>query len=112
MRQEPMKSVPVDPNNPEKPIKLIVQATQYLVDEVSRMHALASDGSDCKTAFAGSVLLAELNRRIETYQQRGLQALVQIVNDLVREYDKPAVQPPATGKEPADDNQPPAAPAQ
>ena len=112
MRPEPMKSVPVDPNNPEKPIKLIVQATQYLVDEVSRMHALASDGSDCKTAFAGSVLLAELNRRIETYQQRGLQALVQIVNDLVREYDRPAVQPPAAGKEPADGNQPPAAPAQ
>lgn len=112
MRQEPMKSVPVDPNNPEKPIKLIVQATQYLVDEVSRMHALASDGSDCKTAFAGSVLLAELNRRIETYQQRGLPALVQIVNNLVREYDKPAVQPPVIGKEPADGNQPPAAPAQ
>lgn len=112
MRQEPMKSVPVDPNNPEKPIKLIVQATQYLVDEMSRMHALASDGSDCKTAFAGSVLLAELNRRIEAYQQRGLQALVQIVNDLVREYDKPAVQPPAVGKEPADGNQPPVASAQ
>lgn len=112
MRQEPMKSVPVDPNNPEKPIKLIVQATQYLVDEISRMHALASDGSDCKTAFAGGVLLAELNRRIETYQQRGLQALVQIVNDLVCEYDKPAVQPPAEGKEPADGNQSPAAPAQ
>lgn len=112
MRPEPMKSVPVDPNNPEKPIKLIVQATQYLVDEVSRMHALASDGSDCKTAFAGSVLLAELNRRIETYQQRGLQALVQIVNDLVREYDRPAVQPPTTEKEPADGNQPPATPAQ
>ena len=112
MRQEPMKSVPVDPNNPEKPIKLIVQATQYLVDEVSRMHALASDGLDCKTAFAGSVLLAELNRRIETYQQRGLQALVQIVNDLVREYDRPAVQPPVAGKELADGNQPPATPAQ
>lgn len=111
MRQEPMKSVPVDPNNPEKPIKLIVQATQYLVDEVSRMHALASDGSDCKTAFAESVLLAELNRRIETYQQRGLQALVQIVNDLVREYDKPAVQPPAPGKETGNGEQP-AAPAQ
>ena len=112
MRPEPMKSVPVDPNNPEKPIKLIVQATQYLVDEVSRMHALASDGSDCKTAFAGSVLLAELNRRIETYQQRGLQALVQIVNNLVREYDKPAVQPPTIGKEPTDGDQPPATPAQ
>lgn len=112
MRQEPMKSVPVDPNNPEKPIKLIVQATQYLIDEVSRMHALASDGVDCKTAFAGGVLLAELNRRIETYQQRGLQALVHIVNDLVREYDIPAVQSPTEGKEPADGNQSPAAPAQ
>ena len=112
MRQEPMKSVPVDPNNPEKPIKLIVRATQYLVDEVSRMHALASDGSNCKTAVAGGVLLAELNRRIEMYQQRGLQALVQIVNDLVREYDIPAAQPPAEGKEPADGNQSPATSAQ
>ena len=86
---EENKQVPVDPNNPEKPIKLIVEAARYLVDEINRMCALASDGTRCQTALAGGVLLAELSRRLDTYQKRGLQALVHIVNDLVREYDKP-----------------------
>lgn len=111
MREPPKKQVPVDPNNPEKPIKLIVQATQYLVDEMSRLNALASDCADCKTALAQSVLSIEVNRRIETYRQRGLQALVKIVNDLVREYDKPEA-PGGAGKDQANVEQPPAAPAQ
>lgn len=88
-----MKSVPVDPNKPEEPIKLIVQAAQYLVDEMSRMHALSADANACQTAFAGGILVAELNKRIETYQQRGLQALVHIVNELVKKYDVPAEEP-------------------
>lgn len=96
MLRDQMKSVPVDPNNPEKPIKLIIQATQYLVDEFGRLQALAADGSECKTAFAAGVLLDALRARIETYQQRGLQAIVHIVNELVREYDKPAVQTPTS----------------
>lgn len=106
--KEKMKSVPVDPNNPEKPIKLIVQATQYLVDEFAKMHALSSDGVKCETPYAGGVLLTELDRRIDTYQKRGLQALVGIVNSLVREYDRPAV---TTDPEGQGDGDPETAPA-
>lgn len=80
------KSVPVDPNAPESPRELLVQASQYLVDEVARLNALAHDAAKCDTAYSRAFLVRELAARLEAYQAKGLQALVRIVNDVVDRY--------------------------
>lgn len=80
------RKVQVDPNAPENLLELIVQASQYLVDEVARLNALAHDATRCDTAYASAFLVRELAARLETYQAKGLQALVRIVNDLVDRY--------------------------
>jgi hypothetical protein len=80
------RQVQVDPNAPESPLELIVQASQYLVDEVARLNALAHDASKCDTAYSRAFLVRELAARLEAYQAKGLQALVRIVNDLVDRY--------------------------
>lgn len=79
------RQVQVDPNVRERPIDLIVQASQYLVDEVARLNALAHDASKCDTGYSRAHLVNELAKRLESYQSKGLQALVRIVNDLVAE---------------------------
>lgn len=80
------RQVQVDPNAPENPLELIVQASQYLVDEVARLNALAHDAVKCDTAYSRAFLVRELAARLEAYQAKGLQALVRIVNDLVDRY--------------------------
>ena len=82
--KEPLnRQVPVDPNVPEDPLDMVVQASQYLVDEVARLNALAHDAVKCDTAYSRAFLVRELAARLETYQAKGLQALIHIVNDLV-----------------------------
>lgn len=90
------RQVPVDPNVPENPLEVVVQASQYLVDEVARLNALAHDAAKCDTAYARAFLVRELAARLETYQAKGLQALVRVVNGLVDRYGQ-------TPKEPAND---------
>lgn len=90
------KSVQVDPNAPENPLEVVVQASQYLVDEVARLNALAHDAAKCDTAYSRAFLVRELAARLEAYQAKGLQALVRVVNGLVDRYGK-------TPKEPAND---------
>ena len=82
------RQVQVDPNAPENPLELIVQASQYLVDEVARLNALAHDATRCDTAYSRAFLVRELAARLETYQAKGLQALIRIVNDVVDRFGK------------------------
>lgn len=72
--------IPVDPNNPPSDEVVLVQATQYLVDEIARCCALAHDASVCDTGYSRTFLVNELAKRLETYQARGLPALVNLVN--------------------------------
>lgn len=72
--------IPVDPNNPPPDEVVLVQAAQYLVDEIARCCALAHDASKCDTGYARTFLVKELAARLETYQARGLQAIVNLVN--------------------------------
>ena len=83
--KEPDKAkIPVDPQNPETPEQLLVHAAQYLVDEVARCCALAHDADRCDTGYARAHLVRAVAERLETYQARGLQALVAIVNDIAK----------------------------
>jgi len=87
VRKEKPKSVPVDPNRPENPVELLVHAANYLAKEVSALADLAGDGAECRTAAGQDVLMAELARRLATYRERGLQALVHVVNDVVAQHN-------------------------
>lgn len=78
--------VPVDPKNPERPIDLLPKAVQYLVDEIARLDALASDAVRCRTAYAGGALAEAFAARVAAYRQKGLLALINIVNDVVRDH--------------------------
>ena len=83
MKQEKMKSTPVDMNKPENPVELLVRSANYLVKQMNAWSAIARDGAECRSAETQAVLMAELARGLGTYRDRGLQALVNIVNDVV-----------------------------
>ena len=79
-REPSDRQIPVDPKNPPSDEAVLVQAAQYLVDEVARCCALAHDATRCDTGYSRSFLVRELAQRLETYQARGLAALVNLVN--------------------------------
>ena len=87
MKEPQKKSVPVDHTQPEQPIALLVQAVQYLRDEVGRLDSLATGAVECGTAYAQTVLVNRLAERIADYRSKGLQALSRIAEDLVAEHN-------------------------
>lgn len=87
MKVEKTKPVPVDPNVPENPVELLVKAVTYLQKEVAALAAIAHDGANCESAHTQTVLVAELDARLGTYRNRGLQALGHIANDVVDQYN-------------------------
>ena len=87
MKQEKMKSTPVDPNVPENPVELLVKSVNYLNGQVARLAALAHDGANCETAATQTVLMAEMDKMLSTYRDRGLQALNHITNDVIAQYN-------------------------
>ena len=99
MKQEKPKPVPVDPENPENPVELLVESANYLVRQANAWSAIARDGAECRSAETQTVLMAELDRRLGTYRDRGLQALVHIVNDVVDQHNAMVAQPGAATKQ-------------
>ena len=87
MKEPQRKSVPVDHTQPEQPIALLVQAVQYLRDEIGRLDSLAAGAVECSTPYAQTVLVNRLSERIADYRAKGLQALSRIAEDLVAEHN-------------------------
>ena len=87
MKQEKPKSTPVDPNRPENPVELLVRSANYLARQATAWAAIAHDGAECSSAEAQAALMAELDRGLGTYRDRGLRALVNIVNEVVDQHN-------------------------
>lgn len=87
MKQDKMKSTPVDPNKPENPVELLVRSVNYLNGQIARLAALAHDGANCETAATQTVIMAEMDRMLSFYRDRGLQALNHITNDVVAQHN-------------------------
>ena len=85
MKEPERPPVPVDPNNPERPVDLLVQAVRYLTREAGRWADLAVDARDCSSPYAQSSLVTDLAARLERYNARGLRALQHIAEQLVAE---------------------------